>query len=135
MSLSLLAVDPNAHLGNLLSFHQIWGYLVVIGNGLAGLWALAANYRAPLRTRAMWWFTLFVELAVFVQVASGLGLVLGEGGRPIAFHPFYGFFAIVVIGFLFAYRRQLWSRRFLLYGYGGLFIMGVGIRALITAHA
>jgi len=131
----LLATDPNAHLGALLSFHQVWGYLVITGNGLAGIWALVANYRERLRTRALWWFTFFVEAAIFVQVASGLGLVEGEHAKPLAFHPFYGFFAIVLVGFLFAYRRQLFARRYLLYGYGGLFLMGVGIRALITAHA
>ena len=131
----LLASDPNAHLGALLSFHQVWGYLVITGNGIAGIWALVANYRPQLRMRALWWFTFFVEAAIFVQVASGLGLVEGEHARPIAFHPFYGFFAIVVVGFLFAYRRQLFARRFLLYGYGGLFLMGIGVRALITAHA
>src|SRR5487761_2387954 len=131
----ILGADPNAHLGSLLSFHQVWGYLVIVGNGLAGLWALVANYREGLRSRALWWFTFFVEAAIFVQVASGLGLVVGEHAKPLAFHPFYGFFAIVLVGFLFAYRRQLFARRYLLYGYGGLFLMGVGIRAHITAHA
>jgi hypothetical protein len=135
MSALLPATDPNAHLGALLSFHQVWGYLVITGNGIAGLWALAAHYRERLRTRALWWFTFIVEAAVFVQVASGMGLVEGEQAKPLAFHPFYGFFAIVVVGFLFAYRRQLWQRRYVLYGAGGLFIMGIGVRALITAHA
>ena len=125
----------NAHLGSLLDFHRVWGYLVVAGNGLAGIWALVAHFQPQLRTRAMWWFTFFVEGAIFVQVASGLGLVDGEHAHPVAFHPFYGFFAIVVVGFLFAYRRQLWSRRYLLYGLGGLFIMGIGIRAIITSHS
>lgn len=131
----LLGSDPNAHLGALLSFHQVWGYLVITGNGLAGVWALVANYREGLRTRALWWFTFFVEAAIFVQVGSGLGLVAAEHAQPLAFHPFYGFFAVVLVGFLFAYRRQLFARRYLLYGYGGLFLMGVGIRALLTAHA
>jgi hypothetical protein len=135
MSALLSATDPNAHLGALLSFHQVWGYLVITGNGIAGIWALAAHYRERLRTRALWWFTFVVEAAIFVQVASGLGLVEGEHAKPLAFHPFYGFFAIVVVGFLFAYRQQLWQRRYVLYGIGGLFIMGIGIRALITAHA
>ena len=107
----LLATDPNAQLGDLLSFHRVWGYLVITGNGLAGLWALMANYRVKLRSRALWWFTFFVEAAIFVQVASGLGLVVGEHAKPLAFHPFYGFFAIVLVGFLFAYRRQLLDRK------------------------
>lgn len=129
------AADANAHLGALLDFHQVWGYLVICGNGIAGLWALGAHRIAGLRTRALWWFTFFVEGAVFVQIASGMGLVAGEHAKPMAFHPFYGFFAAVVVGLLYAYRRQLYARRFLLYGLGGIFLMGIGIRALITAHA
>jgi hypothetical protein len=132
--LYLATADPNAHLGALLAFHQVWGYGVIIGNGLAGVWALGAHKIERLRTRALWWFTFFVEAAVFVQVGTGIGMVAGLHARPIAFHPFYGFVAIVVVGFLYAYRRQLRHRLYLLYGFGGLFLMGVGIRALLTAH-
>ena len=42
--------------------------------------------------------------------------------------------SMLVVGFLYAYRRQLARRVYLLYGVGGLFLMGVGIRALLTAH-
>lgn len=131
----LVTADPNRHLGALLDFHHVWGFVVIIGNGLAGLWALAAHRLPQLRTRALWWFTVGVEAAVFVQVATGLGMVAGQGARPPTFHPFYGFLAIVVVGFLYAYRRQLARRVYVLYGFGGLFLMGVGIRALLTAHA
>jgi hypothetical protein len=128
------AVVQKRHLGALLAFHQIWGYGVIVGNGLAGIWALVAHRNTQLRTRALWWFTFFVEAAVFIQVGTGIGMVAGEHAHPVAFHPFYGFFAVVVVGFLYAYREQLRHRIYLLYGFGGLFIMGVGIRALITAR-
>ena len=52
--------------------------MVIIGNGLAGVWALAAQRYEPLRTRALWWFTVFVEFAIFVQVALGVGMVAGQ---------------------------------------------------------
>ncbi|HLI14623.1 MAG TPA: hypothetical protein VKV23_01040 [Acidimicrobiales bacterium] len=129
--LVLAAASPRP--GALLDFHHVWGLVVIVGNGIAGCWALAAWRVASLRTRALWWFTLFVEAAVFVQVASGLGLVEGEGLRPPAFHPFYGFLAVVVVGFLYAYRNRLRPRLYLLYGLGGLFLMGIGVRALVTA--
>jgi hypothetical protein len=107
--------------------------VVVVGNGMAGAWALAASRFDGLRTRALWWFTAVVQAAVFVQVALGLGLVVGQGRRPpVAFHPFYGFFAIVVVGVAYAYRSQLRSRVYLLYGLGGLLIMGVAVRAVVT---
>ena len=50
--------------------------MVIIGNGLAGVWALGGQLADWLRTRALWWFTGVVELAIFVQVALGVALVV-----------------------------------------------------------
>ena len=106
---------------------------MVIGNGLAGLWALGASSFPPLRTKALWWFTAFAEVAVFVQVALGVGMVSGQGLEAPQFHMFYGFVAIVAVGILYSYRSQLRHRLYLLYGLGGLFVMGLGIRAMLKA--
>ncbi|MGH9103068.1 MAG: hypothetical protein ACRDYD_08840 [Acidimicrobiales bacterium] len=117
----------------LLAFHEAWAWVVILGNGLAGVWALAARRVESLRTRAMWWFTVSVEAAVFVQVATGVAMVAGQHRTVTAFHPFYGFVAIVAVGFFYAYRAALRRQMYLLYGLGGLFVMGLGVRALITA--
>ena len=109
--------------------------MVIVGNGLAGLWALGAHRWTPLRTRALWWFTLFVEVAVFVQVGMGVGMVAGQGRKAPQFHMFYGFVAIISVGILYSYRQQLRHRLYLLYGFGGLFVMGLGIRALLVGRA
>jgi hypothetical protein len=45
---------------------------------------------------------------------------------------FYGFVAIIAVAILYSYRSQLRHRLFLLYGFGGLFIMGLGIRAMLV---
>src|SRR6478736_7703403 len=66
----------------LLDIHKGWAWFVIIGNGLAGAWALGANWLSALRTRALWWFTIVVELAVFVQVGLGVGLVAGRSTWP-----------------------------------------------------
>ncbi|HYF45882.1 MAG TPA: hypothetical protein VD926_06695 [Acidimicrobiales bacterium] len=87
---------------------------------------------ATLRTRALWWFTLLVEVAIFVQVALGVGLVAGEGIEAPQFHMFYGFVAIITVGLIYSYRAQLQPHRYLLYGFGGLFLMGLGIRAMLV---
>ena len=108
--------------------------MVIIGNGLAGLWALGANWLPALRTRALWWFTGLTELAVFVQVGLGVGLVAGKKLQAPRFHMFYGFVAIIAVGILYSYRQQMRSRLYLLYGGGGLFIMGLGIRAMLVAR-
>jgi hypothetical protein len=116
----------------LLDIHEGWAWIVIIGNGLAGLWALGAHWLEPLRTRALWWFTVAVELAIFVQVALGVALVAGKGLEAPQFHMFYGFVAIIAVGLIYSYRQQLAPHRYLLYGGGGLFLMGLGIRAMLV---
>jgi hypothetical protein len=51
------------------------------------------------------------------------------------FHAFYGFVAIIAVAILYSYRAQLKSRVYLLYGFGGLFVMGLGIRAMLVGRA
>lgn len=116
---------------SLRGVHENFAWFVVVGNGLAGLWALAAHFRESLRIRALWWFTLAAELTVFVQVSLGVGMVAGEDIEAPQFHMFYGFLAIIAIGIIYSYRHQLSETRYLLYGGGGLFIMGLGIRAML----
>jgi hypothetical protein len=98
------------------------------------VWALAASKWESLRTRALWWFTVIAELAVFVQVLLGVELVAGEKIKAVKFHMFYGFVAIIAIGILYSYRQQMRHRLFQLYGFGGLFIMGLGIRAVLVGR-
>jgi hypothetical protein len=102
---------------------------------MAGAWALGAHWLPWLRTRALWWFTALAEIAVFVQVALGVGLVAGQKLKAPKFHLFYGFLAIITVGILYSYRQQIRYRIYLLYGFGGLFVMGLGIRAMLVARA
>ena len=118
----------------LVRIHTSWAWVVIIGNGLAGLWALAAHKVVSLRTRALWWFTAVVQLAVFVQVGLGVGMVAGQHRQAAQFHMFYGFVAIISVAIIYSYRAQLKHRLYLLYGLGGLFIMGLGIRALLKGR-
>lgn len=119
-------------LATLLPFHKAWAWMMIIGNGMAGVWALAAHRVEAFRTRALWWFTVAVQVSVFVQVILGVILYTNEKITPPQFHMFYGFVAIIAVGFLYAYRYQLRHKLYLLYGFGGLFIMGLGIRAILV---
>ena len=85
-----------------------------------------------MRSRALWWFTVFAQLSMFVQVGLGVGMVAGQDREAAQFHMFYGFVAIIAIGILYSYRQQLRHRLYLLYGFGGLFVMGLGIRAMLV---
>lgn len=119
---------------SLIDFHTSWAWIVIISNGLAGLWALAAHKIMPLRTRALWWFTGIAQLTIFVQVALGVILVNKQKLEFPAFHAFYGFVAIIAVAIIYSYRFQLKSRMYLLYGGGGLFLMGLGIRAMLVGQ-
>jgi hypothetical protein len=113
--------------------HKLWAWVMILGNATAGIWSLAAHKVVALRTRALWWFTVVVQVSVFVQVALGVWMVSHDKINPPQFHLFYGFVAIIAVGILYAYRFQLRHRLYLLYGFGGLFIMGLGIRAMLKA--
>lgn len=116
---------------SLRAAHEGWSWVMIVGNGLAGLWALGAGQWPSLRHRALWWFTAFAQVAVFVQVVLGVVLVAGQGVVVDQFHMFYGFVAIIAVGIIYSYRQQMQHRLYTLYGLGGLFVMGLGIRALL----
>jgi len=120
-------------LANLSDLHEGFAWVMVVGNGLAGIWALAAHRLESLRGRALWWFTAMVQLTIAVQVTMGVGMVAGQDIDPPQFHLFYGFVALVVVGIVYSYRQSLRPHRHLLYGYAGLFLMGLGIRAMLVA--
>lgn len=69
---------------------------------------------------------------MLVQVLVGVVLVTSGDypGLP-RLHMFYGFVAFVTVGLAYAYRDQMRGRVEMLYGLTGLFLMGVGIRALM----
>lgn len=122
MMLSLMLVD----------LHKSWAWVVIFGNALAGIWALGAHKLPQLRSRALWWFTAAVQLSIFVQVAMGVALVNRYKLEFPQFHAFYGFVAIIVVAIIYSYRAQLKKKVYLLYGFGGLFLMGLSIRAMLV---
>ena len=119
----------------LLELHTSSAWIVIIGNAIAGVWALLAHKNLAMRSRALWWFIGLVQFTVFVQVALGVAVVNRDKIEYPAFHAFYGFVAIIAIAIIYSYRAQLKSRVYLLYGFGGLFIMGLGIRAMLVGQA
>jgi len=115
----------------LSSAHEVGAWVVVVGNALAGLWALAAHRVEALRGRPLWVFTAVVEVAIFVQVGLGVLYQNTEDIEPTQFHTLYGFSGLFAVGIIYSYRNQIRDKVYLLYGLGGLFLMGLGIRAMV----
>jgi len=114
-------------------FHDSFSWFVIVANGLAGFWALSAHWSEGLQQRSLWWFIAVAQVLVFAQVVVGISLVAAENIEVDGFHLFYGGLCVLAVGILYSYRQQLAKWRFLLYGLGELFIMGLAIRALSVA--
>ena len=111
--------------------HDWFSWAVIFSNALAGLWALAAHRRPALRSLALWATTVAAQVTVFVQAGLGSWLMVAEDRPAPDLHALYGFSALVAVGIAYSYRQHLRSHLYLLYGCTGLFLMGLGIRAVI----
>lgn len=111
--------------------HDWFSWVVILSNALVGLWALAAHRRPSLRSPALWTTTAAAQITLFVQAGLGTWLMVREGQDAPELHALYGFSALVAVGVAYSYRQHLRSHLYVLYGCTGLFLMGLGIRAVI----
>jgi hypothetical protein len=114
----------------LLDIHRTGAWVVIVANGVVGLWALAAHQFHAARVQALWWAIGIAQVGVCVQVLLGVAAVDQLGIELPQFHAFYGFVAIIAIAIIYSYRSAMRHRLYLLYGFGSLFIMGLGLRAI-----
>ena len=117
--------------GSALELHTQFAWVVVVGNALSGLWCLGAHWIPVLRVRALWWAVVFIQVSVFVQVALGVWVLAVDDINAPGFHTFYGFLTVITVAIMYSYRAQMRAQQYLLYGFGGLFLMGLGIRAMV----
>jgi hypothetical protein len=116
----------------LFDAHDALAWFLVVSNGLAGAWALAAQYRPALRSPALWWAIGVAEVSGFAIAVVGVLIVNRYDLELDQFHALYGFSIIVAVGILYSYRGSPFvkDKVHLLYGLGSWFIMGLGIRAM-----
>jgi hypothetical protein len=117
----------------LLDLHNVMAWVMVGTNALAGCWALAAHWFETLRGKALWWFTGLAQATIVIQVLLGVTLSSAKDLEAPEFHEFYGFVALIAAALIFSYRPQVKAYTYLLYGLGGLFLMGLGLRAIYLA--
>lgn len=118
----------------LRSVHGWFAWVVVVLNTAAGAWALAAHRFEHLRRRELWWFTAAAQGTIVAQVVIGVvvrqQLFAGDDPEHLQIHMFYGFIALFAMAILYSYRSQLRDHLYLLYGFGGLFLTGLALRAI-----
>ncbi len=113
------------------AFHTTWGWVAVALAGSAGLVGVGfAIAKRPL-TRPFWTLAGAGMSAMVVQVLAGIVLYL-QDDDPGAFHMFYGFLVLFSLTFAYMYRSQLAKRPALSWGLLLLFVMGLGLRAIMT---
>jgi hypothetical protein len=116
-----------------LAWHEACGWALIAVNALAGVWALAAYQFRGLRGRPLWAAVIVGQLLAFVQAFIGVVLTSRYDYELNDMHALYGFSAIIAVGILYSYRTSpfMKGKELLLYGFGSLFIMGLGLRNLV----
>ena len=105
-------------------------WFVVGLNTVAAIWAFTAHKVEAARGRPMWIVTGIAQISVFVQVILGVIAMQSESAEPSDTHTFYGFLTIISVAIIHSYRQQILEWQYLLYGFGGLFLAGLGMRAI-----
>lgn len=95
---------------------------------LAGTWALAGHRWHAVRGRALWVCTTIAYLVVVANLIVASVLIANYDWVFPDLHMLYEFSGLVAIGIIYSYGKQLPSRLYLIYGFGGLFLMGLAIR-------
>ena len=114
----------------LVRLHEVFAWGVIIVGFLGGVWATAAHWVEALRSRSLWVAHHVFHGLVALQVAFG-GIIVGFGDVDAdQNHMFYGFLTFAGVGIIVRYRH-LSAYRYLLYGLGALFVMGLAMRALL----
>ena len=114
-----------------VDLHGWLSWIFVFANGIAGLWALLAHRRHSWRRMPLWILTAVAQVSVLAQAGFGSWLIAQEGREVPDLHALYGFSALITVGIVYSYRQQIPKHLYLLYGFAGLFLMGLGIRAMI----
>ena len=123
------AIAVSAAARRALDVHLWWGWVAIVANGVAGVAGLVLWRRWQWRGRWYWWVCVAAQAIMLVQVFLGVVVVSDDAIVAPRFHMFYGFVAFITVGLVYSYRVQLPGRVEMLYGFAGLFIMGLGLRA------
>ena len=112
-------------------FHEGFGWVAILLAGHAAGLALIQAIRRRGLPSWYWWLGGTAMAAMVLQVLIGVYLYT-QDLRPGSPHVFYGFVILFTLTFAYLYRYQLQKNAPLRWGLLLLFIMGLGIRAVMT---
>ena len=120
-----------------LDWHDAVAWVLIVSNAIAGAWCLGAHWVRGLRGWPLWVTVAIAQATTFAQAITGAILMTRYDIDPPQLHALYGFSAIIAVGILYSYRGSPFMRgkQYLLYAAGSLFIMGLGLRELISLSA
>jgi len=112
--------------------HEAFAWVLIVTNAVVGAWCLAAYRWAPLRGRTVWVGVIVAQSTALVQAVLGAILSRRDGVVLSDMHALYGFSAVIAVAILYSYRTSpfIKGKELMLYGFGSLFIMGLGLRNL-----
>jgi hypothetical protein len=106
--------------------------VAVAVTGSIGLWSLGLHLARRTPGPA---FRVVIALGIAVmvtQVVLGLGAMNFENADPGNQHVFYGVVIAFTLAFAYIYRAQFRRKPALYYGLLMLFLMGLGLRGIMT---
>ena len=102
---------------------------------ILGVWGLWRFIRKQSMDSNYWGALVIAEVLILVQIALGLYLwISGVGELSSGVHVLYGVVSVMVLPGIYLYTRGDDKRRVLIiYSAGFLFLVGILIRAMVTA--
>jgi hypothetical protein len=112
----------------LYELYRAGQWVQIFTAAFVGAWALGAHRVQELRGRALWVCTAVAYAVVVANLITASVLVGRYNWEFPDLHMLYEFSGLVAIGIIYSYGKQLPGRKYLIYGFGGLFLMGLAIR-------
>jgi len=113
------------------AFHSVWGWATVGILAAAGVISIVTH----LLGRFPEWLKAVLAVgfaAALLQVVAGVWAFAVDGIQPGNQHVFYGVVTAFTLAFAYTYRTQFARKPALYYGLVMLFMMGLGLRGIMT---
>ena len=112
--------------------HEIVAWLLIVSNAVVGAWCMVAQKWPVFGGRPVWVGVVVAQSTAAVQAIVGVALSRQAGVVLDDMHALYGFSAIIAVVIMYSYRTSPFMKgnELVLYGFGSLFVMGLGLRNL-----